>query len=48
MKIVKPLEKDSLLIKKVSEKNENEVKELTGGFLSILIGTLGASLPRNL
>ena len=48
MKIVKPLEKDDLLIKKVSEEIKNKVKELTGGFLSILLGTLGASLSRNL
>ena len=45
MNIVKSLEESGLLIKDVSK---NEVKEQKGGFLSMLLGTLGASLLRNL
>ena len=48
MKIVKSLEESSLLIKDVSETIINEVKEQTGGFLSMLLGALGASLLGNL
>ena len=44
MKIVKSLEESVLLIKGISKTNENEPKEQKGGFLSILLGTLGASL----
>ena len=33
-----------MLIKSVSETIKNEAKEQRGGFLSILLGTLGASL----
>ena len=44
MKIVKSLEESGLLIKGISKTNENEPKEQKGGFLSILLGTLGASL----
>ena len=35
------------MLKGVSEKIQNEAKEQKGGFLSILLGTLGASLLRN-
>ena len=48
MKIVKFLEDSGLLIKGVSETIQNEAKEQKGGFLSMLLGTLGASLLRNL
>ena len=48
MKIVKSLEKSGLLIKGVSETIKNEAKKLKGGFLSMLLGTLGASLLGNL
>ena len=48
MKIVKSFEESSLLIKGVSETIENEAKEQKGGFLSMLIGALGASLLGNL
>ena len=48
MKIVKSLEECGLLIKGVSEANKNEAKEQKGGFLSMLLGTLGASLLGNL
>ena len=44
MKIVKPLEESCLLIKGVNETIKNDVKIQKGGFLGILLGTLGASL----
>ena len=37
-----------LLFKGVSETTQNEVKEQKGGFLSMLVGTLGASLLGNI
>ena len=48
IKIVKSLEDSGLLLKGVSETVQNEAKEQKGGFLSTLLGTLGASLLRNL
>ena len=42
-KIVKSLEDSGLLLKGVTEIVQNEVKEQKGGFLSMLLGTLGAS-----
>ena len=48
MKIVKSLEESGLLIKGVSDTIKNEAKEQKCGFLSMLLGTLGASLLRNL
>ena len=48
IKIVKSLEDSSLLLKGVTETARNEVKEKKGGFLSMLLGTLGASLLGNL
>ena len=44
IKIVKSLEDSGLSLKGVTETVENEVKEQKGGFLSTLLGTLGASL----
>ena len=44
LKIVKSLEDSGVLLKGVSEKIQNEAKEQRGGFLSMLLGTLGASL----
>ena len=44
MKIVKSFEDSGLLIKGISETIENETKERKGGFLGMLLGTLGASL----
>ena len=44
IKIVKNFEGLGLLIKGVSGSIENEAKEQKGGFLDMLIGTLGASL----
>ena len=48
MNIVKSYEEFDLLIKGVSETIENDAKEPKGGFLIMLIGTLGASLFGNL
>ena len=44
LKIVKSLEGSGLLLKGVSETIQHEAKEQKGGFLSMLSGTLGASL----
>ena len=44
IKIVKSLEDSGLLLKGVTETVQNEAKEQKGGFLSMLLGTLGASL----
>ena len=46
MKIVKSLDDSGILIK--CETIENEAKEQKGGILCILLGSLGASLLRNL
>ena len=48
IKIVKPLEDSGLLLKGVTETVQNDVKKQKGGFLSMLLGTLGASLLANL
>ena len=48
MKIVEALENCGILLKGVSKTIENETKEQRGGFLSMLLGTLGASLLGNL
>ena len=48
MKIVKALEESGSLIKNVRETIQNEAKEQKGGYLSMLLGTLGASLLGNL
>ena len=48
IKIVKSLEDSGLLLKGVSETVQNQVKEQKGGFLSMLLGTLGASLLGNI
>ena len=44
LKIVKFLENSGLLLKGVSEKIKNEAKKQNGRFLSMLLGTLGATL----
>ena len=46
--MVKSLEESGLLIKDVSETIKNELKERQVVFLSMLLGTLGASLLGNL
>ena len=48
IKIVGSLEDSGLLLKGVTKTVQNEVKEQKGGFLSMLLGTLGASLLGNL
>ena len=48
IKIVKSLEDSGLLLDGVTKTVQNEVKEQKGGFLSMLLGTLGASLWGNL
>ena len=42
------LEESGLLLKGVSEKITNESKEQKGGFLSMILGTLGSILLGNL
>ena len=44
IKIVKSLEGSGLLLKGVTESVQNEVKEEKGEFVTMLLGTLGASL----
>ena len=48
IKIVKSLEDSGLLIKGVTKTVQKEVKERKGGFLSMLLGTLGVSSLGNL
>ena len=48
IRIDKYLEDSDLLLKGVSETIQNEAKEQKGVFLSMLLGTLGASLLRNI
>ena len=48
MKIIKALENSDILLKGVSKTIKNETKEQRGGFLSMLLATLGASLLGNL
>ena len=48
IKIVKSLKDSGVILKGVSETIQHEAKEQRGGFLSMLLGTLGASLLGNL
>ena len=48
MKIIEALENSDILLKGVSKTIEKETKEQRGGFLSMLLGTLGTSLLGNL
>ena len=48
LKIVKSFEDSGLLLEGVSETIQNETKKQKGGFLSMLLGTLGASLLGNM
>ena len=48
MKIIKAIEKSDILLKGISKTSKNETKEQRVGFLSMLLGTLGASLLGNL
>ena len=44
MKVVQALEDSNILLKVVTKTIKNETREQKGGFLSMLLGTLGASL----
>ena len=48
IKIIEALENSCILLKGVSKTIENETKEQRGGFLSMLLGSLGASSLCNL
>ena len=48
MKIIEALENSGILVNGVIKTIENETKEQRGEFLSMLLGTLGASLLGNL
>ena len=48
VEIVESLEDSGLLPEEASEALQNEAKEQRGGFLSMLLGTLGASLLWNI
>ena len=48
IKIIEALENSGILLKGVTKTIENETKEQRGGFFSMLLGTLGASLLGNL
>ena len=48
MKIVQALESSGILLKGVTEAIKNDTKEQKGGFFSMLLGSLGASLLGNL
>ena len=47
IKIIEVLENSGILLKGVTKTIENETKEQRGGFLSMLLGTLGASFLGN-
>ena len=48
MKIVQAPEDSNILLKRVAKIIKNETKEQKAGFLSMLLGTLGATLLGNL
>ena len=48
MKIIEALENSGISLRGVTKTIENETKEQRGGFLGMLLGTLGASLLGNL
>ena len=48
IKILKSLKDSGLILKGVTETVKNKIKEQKGGFLSMLLGTLGADLLENL
>ena len=48
IEIIEALENSGILLKGATKTIENETKEQRGGFLSMLLGTLGASLLGNL
>ena len=48
IKIIQALEDSNILLKGVTKTIKNETKEQKGGFLIMLLGTLGATLLGNL
>ena len=48
IKVIQALEDSNILLKEVTKTIKNETKEQKGGFLSMLLRTLGASLLGNL
>ena len=48
IEIIEALENSGILLQRVTKTIDNETKEQRGGFLSMLLGTLGASLLGNL
>ena len=48
MKIIEALENSGILLKRVTKTIEKETKKQREGFLSMLLGTLGAGLLGNL
>ena len=48
IKIITALEEHDILLKGTAKTIKNEIKEQKGGFLSMLLGTLGTSLLGNL
>ena len=48
MTIVQALENSNILLKGITKTIGNETKEQKGGFLGMLLGTLGANLLRNM
>ena len=48
MKIVNAHEDSNILLKGLTKTTKNQTKKQKGGFLSMLLGTLGASLLGNL
>ena len=48
IKIIEALENSGILLKRVTKTIDNETKEQRGGFFSMLLETLGASLIGNL
>ena len=48
MKIVQALDDSNILLRGITKTIKNETKEQNGGFLSMVLGTLGTSLLGNL
>ena len=48
LEVIKSLQKNRILLDGITETIKDEVKEQKGGFLSMLLGTLGASLLGNM
>ena len=48
IKIIEAIENSGILLKGVTKTIENETKDQRGGFLGMLLGTLGATLLGNL